>query len=60
MWHHEHHFEELENGNVKMTDIVNYKMPLGFLGQILAGKLVSDKVTRIFEGRRQILTKILG
>lgn len=60
MWHHEHHFEELENGTVKMTDIVNYKMPLGIFGQMLAGKLVSDKVTRIFEGRRQILSKLLG
>lgn len=60
MWHHEHHFEELENGKVKMTDIVNYKMPLGIFGQMLAGKLVSDKVTRIFEGRRQILSKLLG
>ena len=57
MWHHEHHFTELPDGTVKMTDIVNYKLPLGFLGDLFGGKLVTDKVKFIFKSRHEILEK---
>ena len=30
-WHHQHWFKTVEGG-VEMTDIVNYGLPLGFLG----------------------------
>lgn len=59
MWHHEHHFEELADGKVLMTDIVNFKMPFGILGDFFAGKLVRDKVKFIFESRYTILEKFL-
>ena len=36
MWHHEHHFKLQKMEKVKMTDIVNFKLPLGF-GDLLAG-----------------------
>lgn len=58
MWHHEHHFEATEDGKVKMTDIVNYKLPLGILGHILAGFYVKNKVKFIFENRFKILEEI--
>ena len=32
LWHHQHHFKEIPGG-VEMTDIVNYRMPLGFIGR---------------------------
>ena len=57
MWHHEHHFEELGNDKIKMTDIVNFKLPFGFLGNLFAGKLVTNKVKTIFENRFLILEK---
>ena len=57
MWHHEHHFEELGNDKIKMTDIVNFKLPFGFLGDFFAGKLVTNKVKTIFENRFVILEK---
>lgn len=57
MWHHEHHFEEMADGRVKMTDIVNYKMPFGILGDLFGGALVKNKVRSIFEGRYTILEK---
>ena len=37
MWHHEHFFEEFENG-VKATDIVSYILPFGPIG-IMVQKL---------------------
>ena len=33
LWHHQHLFE-LEGDKVKMTDIVTYKPPFGFIGRI--------------------------
>lgn len=59
MWHHEHHFEEISERKVLMTDIVNFKMPFGILGDLFAGKLVKNKVKFIFESRYTILEKFL-
>ena len=57
MWHHEHHFEEISAGKVKMTDIVNFKLPMGFLGDFFAGSLIKNKVISIFKSRFIILEK---
>ena len=57
MWHHEHHFEEIEVNKVKMTDIVNFKLPLGILGDLFAGSIIKNKVKSIFESRFSILDK---
>lgn len=59
MWHHEHHFDEIADGKVKMTDIVNFKLPFGVLGDLVAGTSVKNKVRTIFESRYKILEKIL-
>lgn len=59
MWHHEHHFKEISPNEVLMTDIVNYKLPLGMLGNLVAGNLVNTKVKFIFESRYKILKKFL-
>ena len=58
MWHHEHHFEATEDGKVKMTDIVNFKLPFGVFGDLLAGFYVKNKVKFIFESRFKILEEI--
>ncbi len=59
MWHHEHHFEKISEDQVLMRDIVNFKLPLGILGDLFAGKLVTDKVKFIFQSRYTILEKFL-
>ena len=41
-----------------MTDIVNFKLPFGVFGDILAGFYVKDKVKFIFESRFKILEEI--
>lgn len=59
MWHHEHHFEKIAPEKVKMTDIVNFKMPFGILGDLIAGRMVKNKVKFIFEGRYTILEEFV-
>lgn len=58
MWHHEHRFEKTSDGKVKMTDIVNYKLPLGILGRLMMGKIISKRVMNIFTHRFQIINDI--
>ena len=57
MWHHEHIFEEKENG-ILMTDIITYVPPLGFLGKIANRLFIKKKVNQIFEYRKVILDQI--
>ena len=50
LWHHQHHFKAIEGG-VEMTDIVHYKLPLGFLGDIGNSILVKNQLRGIFNFR---------
>lgn len=59
MWHHEHFVEANANG-VKMTDIVTYKLPLGFLGRLGHRLLISRQLKEIFRYRRQKLEQLFG
>lgn len=59
MWHHEHHFKEVEGG-VEMTDIVSYIIPLGFLGKLVEPFLVNPKLEEIFAYRFKIVEEIFA
>ena len=59
MWHHEHHFKEVEGG-VEMTDIVSYIIPLGFLGKIVQPFLVQPKLEEIFAYRFKIVEEVFA
>lgn len=59
IWHHEHHFEEIPEG-VKMTDILHYHVPFGWLGKIVNSVIIRKKVLSIFEYRKKILTNLFG
>ncbi len=50
LWHHKHFFEATDSGT-KMTDIVHYALPLGFLGRILNSLVVKNKLNEIFDYR---------
>lgn len=54
MWHHEHHFKQLDQG-VEMTDIVSYVVPFGFFGTIANKLFVRKKVEGIFEYRSKVI-----
>ncbi len=59
LWHHKHFFEPTENG-VKMTDVVHYALPLGFIGRIVNTLVVKNKLKEIFEYRVQAVNKIFN
>ena len=42
IWHHEHHFREVEGG-VEMHDILHYQVPLGILGTLADHLFVKNK-----------------
>ncbi|MBK9291216.1 MAG: SRPBCC family protein [Bacteroidetes bacterium] len=57
MWHHEHHFVEVDGG-VEMTDIVSYALPFGPLGTLAHKILVRKKVEGIFKYRQRVITRL--
>lgn len=57
MWHHEHWFEELPNGNTLMKDKISYKLPFGILGKLAQTIMVKKKLTGIFNYREKILSQ---
>lgn len=59
MWHHQHHFKEIEGG-VEMTDIVHYKIPLGILGNLANSLLVKSQLSNIFTFRFEKTEKLFG
>jgi len=59
IWHHEHHFKEVEGG-VEMTDIVSYEIPLGILGKIAHPFVVKGKLDEIFKHRFEQVEKIFN
>jgi ligand-binding SRPBCC domain-containing protein len=54
LWHHQHHFKE-KNGGVEMTDIVHYKIPFWFVGDIANALIVRKKLKVIFDFRRKVI-----
>ena len=54
LWHHEHHFKEVENG-ILMKDLVSYKLPFGIIGRWVAGKIIRKKLMAIFSYRYKML-----
>ncbi len=59
MWHHQHHFKE-QNGIVEMTDIVHYKLPFWFLGDIANSIMVRKQLKEIFNFRYQKVEQLFG
>lgn len=53
-WHHQHHFKEIPNG-VEMTDIVHYKIPFWFLGDIANSLFVRKQLEGIFDFRERVV-----
>ena len=51
LWHHQHLFEVVDK-RVKMTDIVTYKPPFGFIGRLANTLFIEKQIKSIFEYRR--------
>jgi len=59
LWHHKHFIKEIEGG-VEMEDIIDYKVPMGLLGQMVHPILVKPKLEEIFAHRQKKLIELFG
>ena len=59
MWHHQHFFEQKENG-VLMNDIVTYKVPFGIIGVLANNLFIRKQLQSIFDYRYNTLNKIFN
>lgn len=59
LWHHQHHFREIPGG-VEMTDIVHYRIPLGFIGRLANLFFVKKKLEGIFQYRFKKTEELFG
>lgn len=58
-WHHKHFIREIPGG-VEMEDIIDYKVPMRILGQLVHPFLVKPKLDEIFEYRQKKLIELFG
>lgn len=59
LWHHKHFIKEIPGG-VEMEDIIDYKLPMGVLGQLVHPIIVKPKLDEIFEYRQKRLIELFG
>lgn len=56
LWHHQHIFEDTEEG-VLMTDKVHYELPLSILGSVAHNMFVKRQLNDIFDFRMSAVEK---
>ena len=59
LWHHKHFIKAIDGG-VEIEDIIDYKIPMGILGQLMHPILVKPKLEEIFNHRTVKLEKLFG
>lgn len=52
LWHHQHLFREYAGG-VQMTDIVHYRLPLSFIGDMVHAAFIRRQLQDIFDFRQR-------
>lgn len=59
LWHHKHFIKPIEGG-IEMEDVIDYKVPMGILGQLVHPILVKPKLEEIFNYRTTKLEALFG
>lgn len=59
LWHHKHFLREIPGG-VEMEDIVDYKLPMGLIGDLFHPILVKPRLDEIFAFRYKKLIDLFG
>lgn len=59
LWHHKHFINKIDGG-VEMEDIIDYKVPMGILGQLVHPIIVKPKLEEIFNYRTKKLEELFG
>jgi uncharacterized protein len=58
-WEHTHRMEPQGASACILTDCIQYELPLGFAGRLLAGWFVHRKLTRLFKYRHQVTAEAM-
>ena len=58
MWHHEHHFRELDGGRIEMLDRITYQLPLGWLTEPVHALVVRRQLATIFDFRTEAVNRL--
>ena len=59
LWHHTHEFEPARGGTI-LRDRVRFAVPLGALGDVVAGSFVMGDVRKIFAYRHEKIEEMFG
>jgi ligand-binding SRPBCC domain-containing protein len=54
-WYHQHRFEPTEKGTTLMIDEVEYRLPMGWFGNLFGGAFVRAKLKKMFDYRHKVL-----
>jgi len=56
-WHHKHYFENRGDGQCYVRDDVEYSLPMGLPGRLVAGRSIKRRLDRMFRARSQRLIR---
>jgi len=58
-WHHKHFFKAIPGG-VELQDVVDFKVPFGWLGRKLTKGFIERELQQVFTYRNNKLTELFG
>jgi len=56
-WYHRHLFEARSDNSTLMTDSIEYKLPMGFLGDLFGHSIVENQLKKSFDYRHRIVAE---
>jgi len=59
LWHHKHFIHEIKGG-VEIEDVVHYRVPFGFIGNLMHPIVVKPKLEEIFKIRTEKMHALFG
>lgn len=59
-WYHRHRFEPTAHGTTMMIDEIDYALPMGWLGELVAGSFTRAKLQKMFDYRHQVVAEQLN
>ena len=59
-WHHRHLVEPAGDQSSRLTDAIEYELPLGLLGRVFGGPIARWQLRKLFAFRHQATARTLG
>jgi len=59
MWHHEHFFKSLDSGQTLILDKISYKIPFGWIGQLVHHIFIKNQLKKIFQYRFDVIPELI-